>query len=964
MTANASIASVAASSRQLMLNADEPSTISLSYSELENETNNQNIIQEPASSVSIELKSDSNEIEMSSHSITDEAIAVDDECPSDIEAIEDPYKYYTHLTLVVRIKNHYSATYDYSKKPAHRLDNNWAYYDTHEWLERPDKLSYKLMTWKPKNITGGMLRLNEIPYLVIIDIDINHSDKEDERMPEEDAEMLREFIINVCKRKNFVLAQTPSGGFHIYANCDDKWIEFAKTLSSSENISRSCEFSIKKGLSLDIFTSMQVYDSEEYIVAGTFKVNNVLMVPSSIKYAGSDEIKTSKFIVGSYESVIDYDAETVLETFSWLEAIKTRSESRHESSSAAKTVSKSANASSASDYKLKPMTLTRDVQQALINGIDGISYIHTISSKPFKEEVSTLSLFPGLNALDEDLIEDAYNRVWPIYQRSNPKTHTMQQFMNQRSHHQQKQEANIRYLYNVIKNHNRKYFDEMIAPFMKKESTFEFNEINIKDEFTMDDFTINAKAGLYTSLDYAATDLSRVLRYHVQGNEYFLEKTLNTLTKTMEFTGVFASAERKKLSELSLFTVQENGKDVTYTALHAFNKHKDKLLFSGTTFNRDIKRCVKVWQGWKYEAAEKFNPDDSLFKDYCRLVTEGLCGYSPKGTDMFLHKCIAKILQNPGYKCRIAFVLQGIHRAGKGTWTDIICELTAGHSQPNINNVADIVGDFNKCIENKAIVVLNEQQDKNGKPTKIIGALKSKTTDPMTSVGDKHEPKRVVENVMNLIICTNATRGVGIEVTDPRYLVLEVCGKFLKSAFLRRLHNLPREFYENLMAYYMSLDVSNFEPEDEKPTTAAERDLKLASLTYAEEFIKEHYKYFSNSDLAFTEKTLEANFNCSRFKDYMKFTTFVVDIRAKCKRDGVGMIRVTRSNGKRDRVYLLKDEYLNPYKPTEDEIEKNDSENDDDNDNNTVADDDELDNLDSLSKEELIELIKSMKKKK
>ena len=144
-----SIKASQASIASTMIDDDEPSTISLSYSELENETNNQNIIQEPASSVSIELKSDSNEIEMSSHSITDEAIAVDDECPSDIEAIEDPYKHYTHLKLAERIKNHYSATYDYSKKPAHRLDNNWAYYDTHEWLERPDKLSYKLMTWEP-----------------------------------------------------------------------------------------------------------------------------------------------------------------------------------------------------------------------------------------------------------------------------------------------------------------------------------------------------------------------------------------------------------------------------------------------------------------------------------------------------------------------------------------------------------------------------------------------------------------------------------------------------------------------------------------------------------------------------------------------------------------------------------------------------------------------------------------------
>ena len=812
---------------------------------------------------------------------------------------------YILLKLKDRIAGHVSQTKDYAKRPCHYND----------------KKKHILIIWTVPNPTGGMLRLNEIRFLCILDLDVNHDLKD--LMPEDEVRIVRANIIDTCGKRHFILGKTTSGdGFHIYANCDRKWIEFAKSKGSSKDVCRITGIRIRQGLTLDIFTSMKVYETEEDKANGNVKVNNVMMIGSFVKYANSDTPKHSEFIVGDYNEVVNYNVEDVLNEFGWMENVQNHNPQANGGEVKPKVEMKPVEAE-VEKPEYPPMKLSHEVQIALIEGIDGSFPIYTVTDTgdSFKNHVSTLSLFPGLNALDEDLIEMAYDRVWPIYRDSYPETHTMKSFMGQRKAHSKKEKPDLKNLFFVIKEHNPKYFEEKIQPLIAPK--FELKNIDFRDEFTITDFCEKAKAQEYKNLDEAAIDLSRVMRYCAQGIEYYLEKTLHTLSNTMQFTAVFPEREEKKLKKIELFTVNINGKDKVFTAYDAFREHYSEFLINGTTFNTDLKKCVKVWNSWKYKPAEIFNPDDPLTKNYFEFVKEGLCGYSPDGTDTFVHKCIAKILQKPGYKLRITFILQGIHRAGKGTFTDILCELTAGFSQPNINNIADIVGDFNKMVENKVVVVLNEQQDKNGKPTKIIGALKSKSTDATMAVGEKQEPKRIVENVMNIFICMNAARGIGIEASDPRYLVLDVCGKYRQSDLLRKLHNPPKEFYENLMAYYMNLDVSNFEPEDEKPNTAAEADLKFASISYAEEFIRDNYHNFSNKEYAYTESDLISVFNESKFKDRISLNTFLVDVRNKCQRENSGGLKKIMRNGSRTRVYLLKDEYLETYKTEiDDEDEK------------------------------------------
>ncbi len=736
--------------------------------------------------------------------------------------------------------------------------------------------------------TGACANLEEIEGLAQIDIDINKDLDEKTRI--ETYDEIFGPISTRFHQRGLDFIKTASGNIHIW--CTYNSITNPLGFDKNDCIIRG------KNFEAEIMTSVNPDKHRPVTLPGTKATNKF------------GEVGEYKFVLGSWDEPLTVTLQSVLELLH-LEYFPPTPKEAYEYDEEQN-----------EDFSLR-------VQELLIDGLKGFAVHNTTHpGTGLDKEVSIMPLFKTLNSLDESLREKAYLRAYRLSTES-----AMDNWDTRKSELEDQRES-LTTLAFIIKTWNQKYYEETVKPVMKEEYIAKMNkekeeqekmtlhDVDFRDEFTIEDFLENAKAHKYRNLYDAASDLSRVLRYHVQGNEYYLEKTTNSLTDTMCFTSLFAEKAEKKLKKIDLFKANKNGKEQFYTALDAFKKHVTNFIISGTTFSRDLKRCIKVWRGWKYKPADVFNPEDELTKIYFKVVSEGLCGYSPKGTDMFIHKCLAKILQFPGYKTRVALVLQGIHRAGKGTCSDIWCELTAGFSLPNVNNIADIVGDFNKMIENKVLVVLNEQQDKNGKPTKIVGSLKSKITDTTTALGEKNEPKRIVENVMNLVIETNSARSIGIEASDPRYLVIEVSGKFKQSDLLRKLHNLPKEFYENLMAYYMNLDVSGFEPEEEKPSTDAESDLKLASLSYAEEFIRGYYKFFTDKEKAFTEDELEEQFQTSKFKDKMSWNTFLVDVRAKCQRDSQGGMTRTLRKKKRVRVYLLKEEYLDAYKPEENREEK------------------------------------------
>ncbi|KAH7829183.1 uncharacterized protein MONOS_8709c2 [Monocercomonoides exilis] len=205
----------------------------------------------------------------------------------------------------------------------------------------------------------------------------------------------------------------------------------------------------------------------------------------------------------------------------------------------------------------------------------------------------------------------------------------------------------------------------------------------------------------------------------------------------------------------------------------------------------------------------------------------------------FILCCISSIVQNPGKKAETSLVFKGLQGIGKNVWTNVLVELLAGYSCPNVTEIAELTGQFNSIVEVKMLIVLNELKNNN------------------------------------------------------------------LTFFKDFTNSFDNEFYEQLLCYFLSKDLTNFNTRA-IPTTEAKEDIIAASLSVIDVFCQEH-----NNKLKDGLRRSEAL--CFRQVEYKNYRSFQLAIKDRCEHKRMG--------GKEGRVlhYKLKPECEQLIKQREDE---------------------------------------------
>ena len=825
-------------------------------------------------------------------------------------------------TIEERLHGHYSCTYGFSKRPGHSID----------------KATHKLKVWIIRDPTGHMIRLNEVPNLCILDIDINHDKDKSKHMSENEKKKLQERIISICREKNYLLAETPSGGYHIYANCDEKWIEFAKSIGNHDDVCRVTGINVTKGLTLDIFTSMEVYENDEFKAAGTVKLNNVLMIPTEVKYPGDKVPRTSKFIVNNYDFVVSYSIEDVLDAFAWHEFVKSHKPkdkaasnkaSSKRTTPAMKLASKNNMTFDEIDDEQDDIAIEALVEA--INNFDIHNYTNTgdNADDPETGEVTLLVIFKAINCIKNDeLREKAYLKCYDLCTEDAKK-----RFQSEKANHKD-EKSSIGKLVNIIKAFNAHYYEEHVKNII---CGFKRRPFKVNSSFTLNKFKEIAARKMYKSLAHAASDLARLYRYHEEGEDYFIERGIDDERKTPSFTYVKYETVKRKLKDIALYTkeIKKSDRKVekTFTAWDAFIQYNRYFTFYGIKFNSGDPKYIDYFHGYKWEELESV--DDTVLADFKKLVREVIVGggnLEEDATDEekakieecynYILNWIAYIVQNPGWRTMVSIILKGDQGAGKNIFTDILSWLFTGYSEPNVTQLDDLVGPFNKVIENCMFMVLNEMKTAKSQYVQDLDALKSIITDMTARVGDKFERKRTVENVCNLIMISNHARPILIPANDRRYFMLEVCGKYKNTDFLNHLWDISKhpdefkDFYDNLLTFFMKRDITGFKPFADVPMTAAKQDIVIASRSRVDDWIVEHYDYLVEGINA---TTLKAFYNASDIKDHMEWKKFNNEIKDKCKNRGRYQKKI---DGKvSSPMHILTEENVKRYEPTAEERE-------------------------------------------
>lgn len=801
------------------------------------------------------------------------------------------YEEYYSKSLIERIENHYFLTKDHQELSYNKIENR------------------KLNIQGPEYKTVDMLELNKIKYLAIINVDINHS-SDKSKMNLEEIENTRATIIEICGKNNFVLATTPSDSFHIYCNTDDEWIKFAKKISSKDDVCRTTKISIKNELDIVIFTAMDIYENE------SSKINNIFAIQPKTKY--NEKIKEFQFVIGSYANIINYSIVDVLKKFHWLEIVQ-KVEVNNNFIKIYNEHRILRNKNNLTVYE--QVELSDEVQEMLINGLKNIE-IHNCSyeDKKIEEELSLIPLFQAINCLNENLIEKAYYQIFTHCKLTE----------NARINFNNIKEQNIgicstlNILLKIVNIYNNNYYKNSVLPLI---AGVQVNNFDINDDFGIIQFKENAKRGKYKKLTIAANDLLRIYRYHTQGQKHFIEKNVDISSYFNSINFVNKSDVKSELSQIRLFSdkieINRKIKIKTFNAWDAFIEYSEKFHYDKLVFNSNINNpsTISYFHGYKYKILQEYN--EGIIHDYLKLVYEVISD-SDENVYNYILNWISYIAQNPGKRNMTSIVLKGIQGAGKNTFINIISELFYGYSAKNVTDMEDVIGSYNKTIENKILIVLNEVRSPKGSYIQNMDCLKSIITDPTFIIGEKFEPRREIENVSNLVFISNHSKPLIISPNDRRFLVLNVNGKYAKSSFLKDFHHKTEDFYNNLLTFFINRDIKDYDPDD-IPMTQAKKDIIEACRSKVEDWIVEHYNELavgitldviislynndhpSENTFEYRGKTIRGN-----IVDWKKFQ---LDLKDKCINGG--RYGQKNKNGKVVYVYKLKNEYLNTYKPGE-----------------------------------------------
>ena len=376
---------------------------------------------------------------------------------------------------------------------------------------------------------------------------------------------------------------------------------------------------------------------------------------------------------------------------------------------------------------------------------------------------------------------------------------------------------------------------ESIAHLLKKVNSSINNKFDLTDSFRLRDFKENAKKGFYKDLKSAAKDLTRLFRYQEEAEENFVEKYKDRTTGIMRFKNVDYEKTVRKLKRIHLFDKENsNGnKIIKFNAYNAFEAYEDQFYFDEIHFNSDNPKDLTYFTGFKYKDLQEI--DMKIIDNYLKLISEGISGNDSVVND-YIIKWIANIVQNPGIKNEVALVLNGNSGTGKTTFTDILCNLLTGYSK-TIQGVKRLTGEYNSVIENKMLIVANELDIANSNFEREMNALKAIITDDQKDCRRIYEDFYTCENVCNFIFCSNYEDSITINYDDRRYCIIRTSDKFKGDfEFFKQLKDLPESFYDNLLSYFMKIDLSDFNPR-EFPNTEARENLIENNLSKTDFFI-------------------------------------------------------------------------------------------------------------------------------
>lgn len=243
--------------------------------------------------------------------------------------------------------------------------------------------------------------------------------------------------------------------------------------------------------------------------------------------------------------------------------------------------------------------------------------------------------------------------------------------------------------------------------------------------------------------------------------------------------------------------------------------------------------CVNLWTPYELESRDG---SDVLWQEWLEQVFPD----DPAVRDQF-EKYLAFLVQNPGYKVFWTPLIIGGQGIGKSTFRRVMAEILGVENVRNID-AGKLSERFNMYMAESQLIVM-EDVDRVGRQE--ANKLKGYITDPVVDVEGKMVDSVQMPNRVNFLLFSNEEDPLHLDTDDRRYMVYQSPAKQNSS--------LASRFYEWLMGERVeidehgtldfertgariikrrleTMDLADFNPVSNAPTTQSKRELQQASL--------------------------------------------------------------------------------------------------------------------------------------
>ena len=299
-------------------------------------------------------------------------------------------------------------------------------------------------------------------------------------------------------------------------------------------------------------------------------------------------------------------------------------------------------------------------------------------------------------------------------------------------------------------------------------------DINYASFITItEDHQMNETAALQRAVD----DIRKIVR--IARTEQSIQYIYKAISNSGNYTiKIMSNKDAKELFEsvkikgLKKVKIGGQMRELTiWRIIQLFPQHFRVKRFA---FYSDDQNVFNTFSGYAINPAQTI--DESLIKHHLEHWKNILCSGNEDQYNYLIKWC-ARLLKIPNATNKTALILLSKQGTGKNTFfTDHLVRIIGNMYSCYESNSNNIFGQFNKKVENKHLIVLNEATDATDSTIKTIpyDRLKSLLIDISVSIRAMRTDAYDVDNVANLIIVSNNAMPFRIEDNDRRCVYLDV----------------------------------------------------------------------------------------------------------------------------------------------------------------------------------------------